>query len=558
MAKKETIYGRREPRIFTPSRAPLEPRSPETEARTAGYDVIDFANQVLGIRLYPWQEWLLIHALELNPEGGFRFRTILVLVARQNGKTMLSRVIALWFLYVYGYKLILGTAQDLDTAEETWEAAVDFVDPDGDESIPQLAEQVKKIWRVNGKKAILLKNGARYKVKASSKGSGRGLSGDLILLDELREHHDWKAWSAITKTTIARDDALIWCMSNAGDVDSVVLAELRKLAHEALGDPDGIIAGENAVLTFDTTPRTVEVVDGVEEEVEEFDAVDDVETLAIFEWSAPPEAKKTDIQYYSWSNPSVGYHFKFKNLLAAARTDPDDVFRTECLCQWVQSSRIGPFPVGSWEAGVSTDVDIAADSELVWCVDMAHDRSAVYVAVAGFRDDSAPQVEVAAMLPSADFVPQWFEARAGIGKLYPTMQVVAQAKGAPVTSLLDRLGEIEGVEIIPWQGPDLGAACGQFFDAVKASLWGSDTNTEVLFDTDIEPVKVWHRPQPVLDKPAQSAVTKPLGEAWVWDRAKSPYDAAPLMAVTGALWGLMKSAGEDTRSVYEDGGLMFV
>lgn len=552
MAKKETIYGRREPRIFTPPRAPLEPRSPETEVRTAGYDVIDFANQVLGIRLYPWQEWLLIHALELNPEGGFRFRTIVVLVARQNGKTMLSRVVALWFLYVYGYMLVLGTAQDLDTAEETWEAAVEFVDPDGDESIPQLAEQVKKIWRVNGKKAILLKNGARYKVKASSKGSGRGLSGDLILLDELREHHDWKAWSAITKTTIARDDALVWCMSNAGDVDSVVLAELRKLAHEALGDPDGIIAGENAVLTFDTTPHTVDSVDGVDEEVEEFDAVDDVETLAIFEWSAPPEAKKTDVKYYSWSNPSVGYHFKFKNLLAAARTDPDDVFRTECLCQWVQSSRIGPFPVGSWEAGVSTDVDIAADSKLVWCIDMAHDRSAVYVAVAGFRDDGAPQVEVAAMLPSADFVPQWFKDRAG--SRYPLMRVMAQSRGAPVTSLLDELRLIDNVEVLPWQGANLGAACGKFFDAVKAALPDSDLDT----DSINERMMVWHRPQPVLDKPAQSAVTKPLGEAWVWDRVKSPYDAAPLMAVTGAFYGLVRSGYEDTGSAYEDAGLMTV
>jgi phage terminase large subunit-like protein len=85
--------------------------------------------------LLPWQRWLLIHLLELREDGTLRFRTVVVLVARQNGKSTLSQVLALWFMYVYGAALVIGTAQDLDVAEEIWQGAVDLV-----EETPELRE----------------------------------------------------------------------------------------------------------------------------------------------------------------------------------------------------------------------------------------------------------------------------------------------------------------------------------------------------------------------------------------------------------------------------------
>ena len=39
-------------------------------------------------------------------------------MARQNGKTTALQVLSLWAMYVAGVDLIIGTAQDLDTAEE--------------------------------------------------------------------------------------------------------------------------------------------------------------------------------------------------------------------------------------------------------------------------------------------------------------------------------------------------------------------------------------------------------------------------------------------------------
>ena len=50
-------YGRTEPRLWT---KPLRELTPAT---SLGFEVIDYARQILHIELYPWQQWLLIHAL---------------------------------------------------------------------------------------------------------------------------------------------------------------------------------------------------------------------------------------------------------------------------------------------------------------------------------------------------------------------------------------------------------------------------------------------------------------------------------------------------------------
>jgi len=129
--------------VFTPPLRRLTPRT------SLGYSVIEFAEKILEIDLYPWQRWLLIHALELLRDNTFRFRNVVVLVARQNGKSTLSQVLALWFMYVYGFELVIGTAQDLDVAEEIWQGAVDYV-----EETPDLLEQWQRTVKVNGQKSL--------------------------------------------------------------------------------------------------------------------------------------------------------------------------------------------------------------------------------------------------------------------------------------------------------------------------------------------------------------------------------------------------------------------
>ena len=281
-------FGREEPRVFTPPLRELTPRT------SAGFAAIEFASDILGIELFPWQKFLLIHALELLPDGLFRFRTVVILVARQNGKSTLAQVLSLFFLYVRSAALVIGTAQNLDIAEEVWQGAVDIA-----EDTPDLADEIKKVVRVNGKKSLELVSGQRYKVQAANRRGGRGLSGDLVILDELREHQSWDAWGAVTKTTLARALAQIWTLSNAGDATSVVLRHLRKIGHRAVGDPDGIneeIGVPGAAEDLLVGADAVEAAEGVDDD-----------SLGIFEWSAPPGCDIWDRDGWAYANPSLGY-----------------------------------------------------------------------------------------------------------------------------------------------------------------------------------------------------------------------------------------------------------
>lgn len=507
--------------MFTPT---LRELTPET---SAGFACIEFSEQVLGISLFPWQRWLLVHALELVEDGTFRFRTVVILVARQNGKSTLAQVLALFFLYVRSAGLVIGTAQNLDIAEEVWSGAVEIA-----EDVPELAEEIKRVTRVNGKKALELATGPRYKVQAANRRGGRGLSGDLVILDELREHQNWDAWGAVTKTTLARRYAQIWALSNAGDATSVVLRHLRKVAHSAVGDPDGLNREIGEI-----TP----VVEDAPDEALDFDEDDD--SLGIFEWSAPPGCAIDDRDGWAAANPSLGYTLTERALTSAMRTDPEWVFRTECLCQWSDGTLEGPFPPGAWDAGVDPLSEIPEREALSFAVDVSADRGHAHVAVAGRRADGDWHVEIVASRVGTDWVVPWFAERAS---LEHQMRCVLQARGAPVSGLADELRQVDGLEVVEWQGAALGIGCGRLWDMVAGHVVDGQS-----------PALVWHRPQPVLDVAAAVAVTKPIGDgAWLWDRVKSPADISPVVAVTAALWDATRVEEAPAVSAYEAHGLL--
>ena len=497
------MKGSTEPRVFTPPLRKL------TEETTLGYALADFARDILGEPLLPWQEWLAIHALELNPDGGFRYRTVLTMVGRQNGKTTFAKVLALFFMVVLDVPLTLGTAQNLETAEETWGDVVSAM-----EDNPALAPLIERVRRTNGTKALELKGGQRYKVTAATRRGGRGIASDLILMDELREQTDWEAWGAITKTTMARPNSLVWCMSNAGDFKSVVLKHLRMQAHAQIGDPDGIA-------------KSLELVPG-----------DDLDTttLGIFEWSAEPDCLTTDRHAWAQANPSLGYGFMTERALdSAQKTDPEDVFRTECLCQWVEARVAKPFPDGSWDAGKDKASYMERGGARFFGLDVASDRKNTSLAVCGQRADRTWHVEVIQSKQGIGWAIDWLRSRAA----REPVQLAIQGRGAPVSSYIADLEAIEGLELTPVEGRDLGAYCGRFYDGVAACIDASDA------------VPIHHRPQPILDEAADVAQTRGAGDsAWYWDRQSSSIDIAPLVACTMA-FGLATMGRTETRTTYE-------
>jgi len=543
------LLGHQTPRIFTP---PLRKLTPST---SLGYDVIKFADYIrdrleeialtsddpdytLGLfpRLLEWQRWLLIHTLELlpGPDMVFRFRIVLLLVARQNGKSTLLTALILWRLFQDGAKMVIETHISLDHARKAWDEVCAVAN-----EIPELADEVAKHNEGKGSELFKLDAGETFKIASTNRRGGRGFSGDLVIFDELREHQDFKSWSATSKTTMARKRAQVWGVSNAGDSQSVLLKHLRDVALS-------VIAGE----ALDSVP------DDLKKNL-------DVNSIGLFEWSAGEvDGMPRDIwdrEGWAESNPSLGYtELDERAIATAAVSDTEYDFRTEVLCQFVNGAGTGPFPAGSWAAVKVPAVTRDRDRPAAYCIDVSADRTMAYIAIAFWDTEGRRRVEIAAQRAGTDWIIPWLLSP---HRAVKPEHVTMQWNGAPVSSLVTefenidlrtfQLDELPWEEITPWQGPDLARGSGIMFDALRQAVVPADD------DGDREPViTLTHGMQPSLDVAATSAVIKAVGDGWVINRTKSPADAAPLVAAIGALWLVTQNPEYEKPSVYETRGLI--
>jgi len=386
-----------------------------TRATSRGYEVVDFAEQVLGEPLLPWQRELAICGLELRAGGGYRFRTVLAMAGRQNGKSSLLKTLALWRLYVDGARLVLGAAQTQTIARESWRAAVDAA-----KAVPELAVEVLKVAGTTGDEHIRLVSGARYLITAATRGAGRGLSVDLLILDEIREQRDWAAWSALSKTTMARPDGQIWAISNAGDDESVVLNHLREAA----------LSGRDP-------------------------------SIGLFEWSAADGCDLDDPEAWAQANPGLGLTVSEQAIRSALATDPPAVFRTEVLCQKVDALD-SAVDLAAWRACADAAGSLESSRDrVVACVDVAPDSAHVTLVASAVMADGRVRVEVVAGWESTDAAR--FELPAVLERVKPV--VLAWFPSGPAAALAVSL---RGLATLELKGAAVGEACQGFADLVSA------------------------------------------------------------------------------------------
>lgn len=526
--------GNTAPRIFTP---PLRELTPET---SLGFAAIAFAKAFLGITLRPWQEWLLIHALELDmttvpghpefdpdtPEAryyDYRFRTVIVEVGRQNGKTVVMLVLGLWRMFSDGASEILSSAQDLSVAEGTLADAfslakaseelaallpwrmdrgewVPFMRTANGSNMIQLAEVPPGLERVLDLSRVMPK----WSVVATNRGGGRSHSADLVLLDELREHLSHDSWNATVPASRERPRNQAWAFSNAGDARSIVLRKYRNIGLKAI----------------------------------ESEKTED-EQLGLFEWSADPGCSIFDPEGWAAANPSMGYGTRTeRDMLAEARqaVDPDDedpehsegFFRTEYLCQWVEHVEDGRFPSAAWRADLDPDSCRAPGAPMFLGLDVGIDGRSCFITAVSRREDGDWHAEVLAGWPGTALAVEWLAKRKANADWFDG-RVAVNTKQAPATVIVPALRDA-GIDVVEWQGPDVSAATMSAFDIVTGG-------------------RLHHRGQPALDDAVSGSVAKSFGDAWSLDRAHSRHDVAPLVAMVAALW--LADQPEARKSAYE-------
>ena len=498
----EVRYGSTEPRIWT---KPLRELTPET---SLGFEVIKFAKRALHIDLRPWQQWLLIHALELREDGSYRFQKVLVLVARQNGKTLLASVLAAWWLFMDPKRIppvkfkVVGVAQNLDIAREPWVGVKSWCDPDPetdeerDLAIPALQAATAKVFDTNGKESIFARSRAHYEIRAAA--NARGKPAPRVLMDEVREQKNWTAWNAVSHTLKSFGRwGQMWGFSNAGDVSAVVLKAQRELGMAAIAEWEQYV--EAGLMS-----------------AEEFANGNDV-SFALFEWSAPDGCALDDVEAVLQANPSIGYgEMTVQDVMAAAPPgSPEADYRTEALCQWVTAKVEPHVEPESWRQLLDPESEIAEGSPLVLGVDVSWDRKWSYIAVAGWRADGLKHAELVAQRPGSAWVRK---AAAELRDRWGIDYCAVQVRGCPASELIPDLVEA-GFEIVEVGGSTLGAVPGRFAD-------------------DVRDRRIRHRGQPAMSMSLEGAMTKQLNEVRVWDRVGSGTDASPAVALSEASWAL--------------------
>ncbi|WP_239154567.1 terminase [Amycolatopsis sp. FDAARGOS 1241] len=438
--------------------------------------MIDFARDVISMPLDPWQEWLVVHAGELLPDGRPRFRTVLVLVARQNGKTHLLVVLSLFWLFIEQLRLVLGTSTNLDYARESWEKAVDIA-----EACPELAEEIAQVRKANGEQFMRTIYRTRYKIAASNRKGGRSLTINRLIADELREHHDWSAYNAAMPAMNAVPDAQAWLISNQGDHRAVVLDSLRKAALAAV--EDGTAGDPNSE-----------------------------ERLGLFEWSAPDGSRATDVTALAQANPNLGRRIDLAGLLGDARRaeaaggEELTGFLTEILCMKVpmldpaiDAAQWGAdAPGGCLDPG---DLSAIARGRIALCFDAAPDGRHGTLVAAGVLGDGRVRVEVVSAWDDAKKMRR--EMRDWIRRVGPG--VIGWFPSGPAAAYAAELADTEQADWPP---------AGVTVEAIRSDV----TAVCMGFADLVQAGEIAHSDDPLLN--AQIASTEKLrqGDGWRFTR----------------------------------------
>lgn len=502
-------HGFTTPRIFTRPRAegalgPCGCDCALTPESSRGFEAVAFATNVLRVKLIPWERWLLIHLLELNLDGTLRFRKALVIVARQNGKTLVAAILAAFFFYIDSARwpalvnprdfVIVGAAQKLDIAMKPWMQVRQWGGPDdpkigfAHDRVPMLQAATRMPRMVNGETELVTHEGAVYRPRTFE--GARGYSSARLILDELRQQYDYEGWSAIEKSATAMYDSMLVAFSNAGTYRSQVLKDVRSIAHDSVEDADA--------------------------------------EWFVAEWSAKQDATLDDRAAFAQSNPSAGYlpGMSLDDLMRTARNARNkSVERIEVLCQWVTQTREPYIEPTDWKAlHVSpSDLKIPKGARTVWSVDTAHGGATTWISAAVLTEDGRPFVTVRTKRAGIVWAVEYL---AELAKKSGHREVALQAVGCPVAELvptLEALKDDNGKPLLTLHKMDR-PACAIATGQIKRRV---DEKAVVL------------TAQPDVDIAIEGGLATKYAENVIWSRDSSrPVDIAGVCAETWALYAL--------------------
>jgi hypothetical protein len=486
---------------FMPGEAPPRIRQcPDVRAGKVAAKVIARARKV-GLALDPWQRDVILDAQSVDEAGLWKTPRVAVAVPRQNGKGAIIEAIEIAFLTgAFGpdARLLIHSAHEFKTAQNGFQRLASYFD-----TVPELSRlkdegrvkvgtaAAREFVTVVGRKDAQgrkIEPDRTVKFLARSKGSGRGFSADLLILDEAQELSE-EVWAAILPTVSARPNAQIWLFGTppSETMNGEVFTRFRENA----------LAGNDVRLSY-------------------------------FEWSATDDDDFGSPETWAKTNPAYGVRISEDGVRDEWLAMDEDTFCRERLGMFDGAGALGVIPEDAWAALVS---ESDPTSRVVFAIDVAPDRSRASIGVAGLLDDDRVMVQAIENRKGVGWVvPRLAE----LTKRWPYLLVVLDS-GGPAASLLPDLKKAKVRRVHTITATEVARSCGHFYDLALGSPGGVDSDGN---ETEPTPARLAHPDQPVLNEALASARKRPLGEAWAWHRKDATTDITPLVAVTFAAYGL--------------------
>lgn len=300
---KSKLMGALKPRLHTPW----------VGGESRVNEIIELAERI-GQPLLDWQKLILTDMSAVDENNMFVKKSALFVCARQSGKSHMLRMRALAGLFCFNEQNILIMSSQRQMASKSLEIMAGIIERN-DFLLSQVrGGTIEKAYRrTNGNERIILETGAEIKVVAATIDSSRGLTADMVWIDELRDV-GVEALDASKSTTLTRPNSQRFYTSNAGHKDSVVLNEMRD---RSLNKP----------------PKTV----------------------GYYEYSAPDNCDIWDRSAWAAANPSLGTLITEDAVEEIIATSTYVAAMTETLCKWVGTDT-SPWTPGSWEECADPDL----------------------------------------------------------------------------------------------------------------------------------------------------------------------------------------------------------
>ena len=452
-------------------------------------------------------------ALAFAANGEWAAFEFALIVPRQNGKGEVLVCIELAFIYLFDARLVIHTAHEFKTSQEAFLRIKAII-----EGTPSLYSQVKRrgnrvvgIRTGNNDPGIELKSGARLRFLARSRGSGRGFTADLIILDEAYDLPE-ETLAAIMATLTAVANPMIIYTSSAALDGSVVLRRIMARGRRE-----------------DDRPKDP--------------------TLAYREYSADPKADFDDPEVHRSANPATEAGRVTLEKLAKLRaaTPSDAKFGREHLGILDESAGTRVIDAERWSS-------LADEDSMMWggvpglirrgmvalAIDVNYDGSMSSIALVGRqairkggRWQAGPKLqgEIIKRGAGTGWVVDYVK---GIIQRWGPVAVVLDPKGSP-GKLVPRF-EAESIDITKVSYAEHVQACGLFEELIMGPI-----DEHGRHDPDAPRLFV-HLDDVYLNDAVESGRKRTPGEAgeWLWHR-RDTTDISPLVALTLAVFAFTRS-----------------